>query len=190
MPLFNTIFGMICLLIGALAQGFYSERKNKRKEKEENKIEENRKIEYEECDLVYLKEEWKTTIETQMHFNDLIIKFRSVVLSVFLTGLGVVYGFSDKLNNNDSLYFVLILAFVFWICCFVLDYFYYQKLLLGAVKHAKKFDENEFFKKKGLFGLTKRISFEISGFLTKTLIRVFYLLPLVVLAILAFIKLV
>lgn len=187
MTLFNTMVGMICLLVGALTQGFYTEWKNKRKKEDE--IEENSKIECEECDMEYLKEEWKTTIETQMHFNDLIIKFRSVVLSVFITGLGVVYGFSDKLSINDNLYFVLILAFVFWICCFILDYFYYQKLLLGAVKHAKKFDENEFFKKKGLFGLTKRISYEISGFLTKTLIWLFYLIPLIVLAILAFIKL-
>lgn len=95
--------------------------------------------------MPHLKDEWKTTIETQMHFNDLIIKFRSVVLSVFLTGLGVVYGFSDKLGENNNLYFILVLAFVFWICCFVLDYFYYQKLLLGAVKHADKFDDNEYF---------------------------------------------
>ena len=73
--------------------------------------------------MEHLKDEWKTTIETQMHFNDLIIKFRSVVLSVFLTGLGVVFGLSKKMGSNDNLYFILTIAFVFWICCFLLDYF-------------------------------------------------------------------
>ena len=125
-----------------------------------------------------------------MHFNDLIIKFRSIVLSVFFTGLAVIYGYSDKLTDKDKLSFILTLAFVFWICCFLLHYFYYQKLLLGAVKHAEKFDENEFFKKRGLFGLTKRISFEISSFLTKSLIWMFYILPLFVLGILVYKKLI
>lgn len=125
MTLLHTIIGIICLLIGALLQSFYTTWKTK-KAKKELEIEQDCEIECEECDMEYLKEEWKTTIETQMHFNDLIIKFRSVVLSVFLTGLGVVYGFSEKLKTDKNLDFVLIIAFVFWICCFLLDYFYYQ----------------------------------------------------------------
>ena len=190
MTLFNTIIGLICLLVGAVVQGFYTEWKTRQKKKTSDEIAENRNIECEECDMEHLKDEWKTTIDTQMHFNDLIIKFRSVVLSVFLTGLGVVFGLSKKMGSNDNLYFILTIAFVFWICCFLLDYFYYQKLLLGAVKHAEKFDENEFFQKKGLFGLTKSISFEISGLLSKSLIWIFYILPLVVLGILVHNKLV
>ncbi len=188
MTLLNTIIGIICLLVGALLQSFYTAWKTKKAEKE-LEIEQDGEIECEECDMEYLKEEWKTTIETQMHFNDLIIRFRSVVLSVFLTGLGVVYGFSEKLSTDKNLSFVLILAFVFWICCFLLDYFYYQKLLIGAVKHAKKFDENKFFRKKGLFGLTKRISFEVSDFISKLLIWTFYILPLIILGILVYLKL-
>ena len=184
MTLCYTIIGLICFLVGALVQGLYTEWKTKRKIKTSDKITENRNIEYEKCDMEHLKDEWKTTIETQMHFNDLIIKFRSVVLSVFLTGLGVVFGLSKEMDSNGNLCFILTIAFVFWFCCFLLDYFYYQKLLLGAVKHAEKFDENEFFRKKGLFGLTKSISFEISGLLSKALIFIFYILPLMVLVIL------
>ena len=188
MTLLNTIIGITFFLIGALIQSYFSAWGAKRK-KEELEIEQDGEIECEECDLEYLKEEWKTTIATQMHFNDLIIKFRSVVLSVFITGLGLAYGFSEKLNYSGDLYFVLILAFTFWICCFLLDYFYYQKLLIGAVKHAKKFDNNNFFRKKGLFGLTKRISFEIPHLMSKFLIWTFYILPLIILGILAYLKL-
>jgi hypothetical protein len=185
MTLLNTIIGIVCLLIGALLQSAYTAWKRKK----EIDIEQDGEIECEECDMEYLKEEWKTTIETQMHFNDLIIRFRSIVLSVFLTGLGIVYGFSGKLSTDNNLSFMLILAFVFWLCCFLLDCFYYQKLLIGAVKHANKFDDNEFFRKKGLFGLTKRISFEVSGFKSKMLIWIFYLLPLIILGVLVYLKL-
>jgi|AntDeeMinimDraft_4_1070355.scaffolds.fasta_scaffold04284_2 hypothetical protein len=188
MTLLNIIIGIICLLIGALLQSFYTAWKTK-KDKKGLEIEQGGEIECEECDMEYLKEEWKTTIEIQMHFNDLIIRFRSIVLSVFLTGLGVVYGFSEKFGTDKNLLFVLILALVFWVCCFLLDNFYYQKLLIGAVKHAKKFDDNKFFRKKGLFGLTKRISLEVSDFRSKLLIWTFYLLPMIILGILVYLKL-
>lgn len=148
MTLLNTIIGIIFFLLGAIVQSVYSVWESKRK-REELKIEKEEEIEFKKIDIDYLKEEWKTTIETQMHFNDLIIKFRSIVLSVFITGLGIAFSFSDKFSATADLYFLLTLALAFWICCFLLDYFYYQKLLLGAVRHANKFDNNDISKEKG-----------------------------------------
>jgi hypothetical protein len=162
---------------------------NEKKLVKANEILESNKIQCEECDMDYFKEEWKITIQTQMHFNDLIIKFRSTILSVFIAGLGVIYGLSKKLNletNDTKLLFGL--ALIFWICCFLLDYFYYQRLLLGAVEHAKKFDENDYFKSKGFFGLTKRISLEVNSMISKILIWLFYLLPIIGLLVLQYMK--
>lgn len=124
-------------------------------------------------------EEWKTTVETQMHFNDLILRFRSIVLSVFVAGLGVIYGLEDVLEKNiiklDNVY---LLPIVFWLSCFIIDFFYYQKLLIGSVEHACKFDEMEFFKKNKILGLTTSISSKISKSWSNLLILSFYIIPL------------
>lgn len=144
-------------------------------------------VECAECDLEHLKDEWRTTIQTQMHFNELIIKFRSIVLSVFVGGLGVVVGLStNNLLGHDYLTTILSLALAFWLSCIGLDFCYYQKLLYGSVDHAKKFDENEFFIKKGLFGLTQSISMEITRNESKIIILIFYLLPVIAFVILLF----
>ena len=139
-------------------------------------------IECEECDMEYLKEEWKVTIETQMHFNDLIMRYRSIILSVFITSLGVIYGISEKLNIGSKEFGIyLMLASIFWVCCFFLDFFYYNRLLLGAVDHAKKFDNNTYFGNKGLFGLTKRIASKAPLNTSNFLIIAFYAIPAIAL---------
>lgn len=187
MTLLNFIIAFIGVLIGFLLNAYlYSYVKKRKSQLKE--INDDNIIECEDCDLPYLKDEWQTTIQTQMHFNELIIKFRSIVLSVFVTGLGIIYGISDNIIATNKFNFIIILAFTFWTCCFLLDCFYYQKLLSGAVEHAKKFDNNDFFRKKGLFGLTKRISFELPNFFAKTIIILFYIIPTVVLAIIVYLK--
>lgn len=126
-----------------------------------------------------LFQEWKTTIETQMHFNDLILRFRSIVLSVFIAGLGVIYGLGDFLiNNSIKLDCVYILPIVFWFSCFIIDFFYYQKLLNGSVEHVNKFEKMSFFKENKLLGLTTSISNKISNIKSNFLIFLFYAIPL------------
>ncbi len=180
---------IIGAFIGAIGYVKFQKFKNHRKAKEEAILSANR-IECEQCDMEALTKEWEVTIKTQMHFNDLIIRFRSIVLSVFIAALGFIYGVTKQLGLTNGDFMLLIsLAFVFWLCSFLLDYFYYHKLLIGSVNHAMKFDENDFFKKKGLFGLTKRINFEIEANTAKMLIWSFYLMPIVsVLAILMYKK--
>lgn len=142
----NFLLIVVSLIVGAfigiIIQVIYN--KNK-KEKDEliKRIDESfKKIKFNDCDNNILLREWEKSIDTQMHFNDLIIRFRSIILSVFIAGLGFIYGISKQipLVKKDT-YILIGLALVFWICCFILDYFYYHKLLLGAVNHAKKFDE-------------------------------------------------
>lgn len=170
---------VIGIFIGVISYVKVKTWQQKRKKAREE-IENAERIECEECDMDSLTKEWEVTIQTQMHFNDLIIKFRSIVLSVFIASLGFIYGFTKQLGlTNSDFILLMILAFVFWICSFLLDYFYYHKLLMGSVNHAKKFDENHFFIKKGLFGLSKRISYEIEPIAAKLLIWLFYLIPIV-----------
>lgn len=152
----------------------------KRDEEKKKEIEELHKIECEECDIEFLVKEWEVTIQTQMHFNDLIIKFRSIVLSVFIASLGFIYGISEKLDLTEEVRNkFLMFAVVFWLCCFLLDYFYYHQLLIGSVEHSCKFDNNKKFREKGLFGLTKTINLNISPLISTILVWMFYLLPLI-----------
>jgi hypothetical protein len=87
-------------------------------------------------------EEWKTVIQTQMHFNDMIMKMRTTGISVVLAVFGAAaYSLQyNKLYLTISGYSfhasVLIIAFGLGMLVgvFSLDYFYYYKMLLGAVK--------------------------------------------------------
>ncbi len=162
---------------GALAQDFVKGYRRRRAERERISQELD-EIDCPECDPESCLEEWKTTITTQMHFNDLIIKFRSIVLSVFIAGLGLIFNaYKNKEIFGLELMVLVSMALVFWIACFILDYFYYHQLLLGAVRHAKKFDDNEHFRKVGMYGLTKRVGLAVGLFQSKLVIWCFYLLP-------------
>jgi len=94
-------------------------------------------------------EEWKTVIQTQMHFNDMIMKMRTTAVSVVLA----VFGAAAYSLQYDKLYLrignvsfhasVLIIAFGLGMLVgvFCLDYFYYYKMLLGAVQRGYDIDQ-------------------------------------------------
>jgi len=93
-------------------------------------------------------EEWKTVIETQMHFNDMIMRLRTTGISIVLAFFGAA---SISLQYSQLYlkftYFsfhaaVLIIAsgLILLISIFVLDYCYYYKMLLGAVERGYQID--------------------------------------------------
>lgn len=94
-------------------------------------------------------EEWKTVIQTQMHFNDMLMRMRTTGVSIALA----VFGAAAYSLQYDKLYLrignisfhasVLIIAFGLGMLVgvFCLDYFYYYKMLLGAVQRADEIDQ-------------------------------------------------
>jgi hypothetical protein len=189
------IFDYLGLVLVSLLSGmttllfYFAWRKYKEKRtKAEDEITRREKFVYDEKYKEYLLEEWKITVQTQMHFNDLIIKFRSIVLSVFIGALGIIFGLVEKFNLSNKLANkAFLFAITFWLCCALLDYFYYNRLLIGSVRHARKFDTNTELKKIGLFGLTETISFHVSEMASKILILSFYLIPLILLLVVIFV---
>lgn len=122
--------------------------------------------------------EWKSIIETQMHFNDLIIRFRSIVLTVLIALVGTCIALNANEKIDEELLPVLLsFALVFWVTAFVLDRYYYHRLLLGSVNQAMKFDESQLGKKYGLFGLTTCIANAVHPPTSNILISIFYGLP-------------
>lgn len=130
---------------------------------------------------LYLQE-WQTIIETQMHFNELIIRFRSITLA----GIGTLLGAMLTVNKISSLdkddlriagYTILGL----WITAFMIDFFYYHRLLLGSVHQANKYDSNPMLKAYGMFGMTASISNSVHPPTSKILVSSFYLVPTLIL---------
>lgn len=130
--------------------------------------------------LKYYIEEWKTVIQTQMHFNDLIIRFRSITLTAFASFIAGIFVIQKTTNISlKDLLAVILIVLIFWVTVGILDFFYYFRLLLGAVSQGLKFDQSEYFKKMGLFGLTTNISNHIHPPASRLLIFFYYALPLV-----------
>lgn len=126
--------------------------------------------------------EWKVIIETQMHFNDLIIRFRTLTLTTFaaLVGAAITIGKAAALSQLE-LGILLWLPCMFWISAWVIDFFYYHRLLVGAVAEAAKFDEAPWFAQRGLFGMTACIRTHAPPARSRVLLLVYYVLPLLVL---------
>ena len=125
--------------------------------------------------MKYYIEEWKTIIQTQMHFNDLIIRFRSISLTTFVSFVGAIFIVQKSANiATEDLVAMAAIALVFWVAVGILDYFYYLRLLLGSVTQALKFDQSEHFKKYGLFGITTTINNHIHPPTSKVLIFFYY----------------
>lgn len=129
---------------------------------------------------LYIKE-WQTIVQTQMHFNDLILRFRSITLTVFLTLVGAALTI-HRLSTLDTSTFLMIVGciVVFWITAFILDFGYYHRLLLGSVAQAMKFDESQSLRNLGLFGMTTSISEHVHPPTSRVLVCVYYFLPLAV----------
>ena len=124
--------------------------------------------------LELYQKEWEKTIDVQMHFNELIIKFRTAILSFFVTSLWIIIWYS----KGTSL-FLLSLPFWFLLISFLFDNFYYTKLLLAATKQSKKFDNIKKIKGIQFFWLTKKIWEQNKSKSLKKLLYILYLGPIV-----------
>jgi FMN phosphatase YigB (HAD superfamily) len=100
---------------------------------------------------------WKKTIDVQQHFNDLELRIRSfafTILGIIISAAAVAY----KEYETAYLSWVLVLVgLVLWLMFFMMDYYWYHRLLIGSVKQATKI-ENEWKKRITALGLTNTIS--------------------------------
>ena len=140
----------------------------------------------------FLIEEWKTVIETQIHFNEMIIRARatgvSVVMAVYGAAALSIGQYPGKfLNIFGSQFHVSAAIILFGISLlagiFCMDYLYYYRLLLGAVERGEQIDKAYQGYTIGatvLFGMTTLISKKISRRRATACLIIFYGIPLVV----------
>jgi len=119
-------------------------------------------------DIKLILEEWKTVIQTQMHFNELLMKMRTTAVSIVLAVFGAAaYSLQYErlfLRVNDYSFhasvFIIASGLGMLAGVFGLDYFYYYKMLLGAVKRGDEIDEaykNRRVDNRKIFGMTTMI---------------------------------
>ena len=141
--------------------------------------------------LKHVREVWKVAMDTQMHFNDLLMKMRTTVISIILAVFGAsalvvkdipkplvdIWGW--KLHISSIVLFVGIL---FLVCQYYIDRFYYFKLLLGEVEFTRKIDKDYEGYNGGeeVFGLTKAINKEIDSDSAKKVLFWFYIGPIII----------
>ena len=111
-----------------------------------------------ESDKYYFKL-WKSYEDVAMHFNDLIIRVRIQSIggiAALAAILGIFLNDRSGNSNNSFNYCIATLALfvliMFWVSIFILDIFYYNRLLEGAVNAILKHEQNkdEFPAKKNI----------------------------------------
>lgn len=95
----------------------------------------------------FLKE-WEIVIKTQMHFNDMIMKVRtatvSFVVGVFSAAAYILqYDLPLKIFGHSvhASVMVIMTGIVMLTVMFLIDYFYYFKMLLGSVNVGYEFEK-------------------------------------------------
>jgi hypothetical protein len=148
----------------------------------------------------FLIQEWKTVIETQIHFNEMIIRARttgvSVVMAVYGAAALSIGQYPGKFINIFGGQFHVSAAIILFgisllVGIFCMDYLYYYQLLLGAVERAEEIDkayEGFAVGTTRLFGMTTMISKKVSKLRATVCLVIFYGIPFIV-GILSFIYL-
>jgi hypothetical protein len=95
-------------------------------------------------------EVWKKYEEIAMHFNDLLIKLGTQAIGgvAAITTLTAVISSKNTVFLWDTMAVVFFFLAIFWVAVWLLDFKYYNRLLLGAVhalKQVEKLSETEEF---------------------------------------------
>ncbi len=149
----------------------------------ESKSNDNKELPREE--LTQLKVEvWKTAIQTQIHFNDLLIRMRTTVISVVLAVFGAaIFAFREIHTTvllpvvNWQIHFSVVIIFLgmaFLAAQWYIDANYYMRLLSGAVSFTENMDKSV----KGL-GLTTEILKKVPHGKGKEIVNRYYFFPMV-----------
>jgi hypothetical protein len=134
-----------------------------------------------------LLEDWKKTIDVQMHFNDLIMRNRQIVMTAVLTVFGAAafsLQFPNLILDISVVKFhaaaaITLFALGLLLSMLLLDYFYYFRLLLGAVDWGEKIERVlQTRSSNQLGGLTLAISNTVDRKTAQRSLLSFYIIPL------------
>jgi len=94
-------------------------------------------------------QEWQTVIRTQMHFNEIIMRARAIMMSAIIAVWGAAaytLQFTTLILRVGRMSFhaaapLILIGIGVLLGVFALDYLYYYKMLIGAVRRSYQMDE-------------------------------------------------
>lgn len=143
------------------------------------------------ADKASLLEQWKTTMSAQMHFNDMLMRTRSLAATVVIGVFGAAAALVGQYPTRHIIVccwsvhisaVVIVFGLVLLLCVFLLDYLYYYRLLLGAVERGEVIErELSILVPAGTmpsFSLSLYLSQKVSRRHAKAVLLIFYGIPL------------
>ena len=138
---------------------------------------------------VALVTRWRAAIDTQMHFNDMLIRTRAAGMSIVVAVFGGAALAVEKFPQHVTLFLgidvhlaavVMFFGLMLLFSLFVLDYFYYYRMLLAAVDKTEALESESRQPGSPLaFDLTGSISSKVSRARATIVLWVFYGVPFV-----------
>lgn len=104
--------------------------------KPEKKNVNNKKIKIEYC-----LEAWKKVIDVQMHFNEIEMKIRNLVLTIFTAIISATF-IVLKTDIHIPAWSIPFAGILGLFAFFIMDFFWYHRLLYGAVKQGLYIEDN------------------------------------------------
>lgn len=126
--------------------------------------------------------QWQTIISTQMHFNDMLLRTRAIGSSVVMATYGAaavalgqqpisyVIIFSEFIHISAG---IILFALFLLLSIFLLDFFYYFKLLIGTVEIGERLEKEN----PSLVKQTTQLSQKVSRGSASLFVIVFYAIP-------------
>jgi hypothetical protein len=136
---------------------------------------------------VALVQRWRAALDTQMHFNDMLIRTRAAGMSIVVAVFGGAALAVEKFPQHVALFFgidvhlaavVMFFGLLLLFSLFVLDYFYYYRMLLAAVERTEDLEAES--QRPGApiaFDLTRPISRKVTRARATIVLWVFYGVP-------------
>lgn len=117
---------------------------------------------------------WAKVVDTQMHFNDMVMRVRNLAITLILAAFGAAaYSVQAQIFVNvfgspvHVSFFIIVFGLAGWVALWVMDLGHFHKLLRGAVGFGmdieKEYQNDPFL--KNLLGMTTRISKESREFM-------------------------
>ena len=136
---------------------------------------------------IALVHRWRAALDTQMHFNDMLLRTRAAGMSIVIAVFGGAALAVEKFPQHVALFHglsvhlaavVMFFGLLLLLSIFVLDYFYYYRMLLAAVERTEEIEAASQQSGEPIaFDLTGRVSRRVSRMRARLVLWVFYGVP-------------
>jgi hypothetical protein len=139
--------------------------------------------------LAYVQR-WRALIDTQMHFNDMLMRTRSIGLSMVIAVYGAAIVSAGQFPDSSVTFVdlrlhvavgIFAVGMLLLLSLFLLDRFYYYRMLLAVVEHTEEIERESGTSVQPIeLKLTQRISASVSRPMASFVLLVFYAVPFLI----------